>query len=70
MVSHFFFSCILRTSDQFSFYDPDYSPPGQMVATGLVSPPAQLVTVNYVTGLANALFNLPRFGLSVCNGGK
>ena len=55
--------------DQFSFYSPEFAPPGILVEAGLMSPPAELATLNGIVALSNALYALPRYGLSSCMGG-
>ncbi len=54
---------------QFSFYSPDFIPPGTFLELGLTSPPGELATLNKIVRLSNALYALPRYGLSACVGG-
>jgi hypothetical protein len=55
--------------DQFSFYSPDFIPPGNHLEAGLTSPAGELATLNGIVGVSNALYALVRFGLSACSGG-
>jgi len=51
----------------FSFFLPEYSPPGVLSTASLVSPEAMLLP--YTVGLVNGMISLVNFGLSKCYGG-
>ena len=53
----------------FSFFLPDYKPPGPMASAGLVSPEATLLTQPYVVGLVRGLVSLIKYGMVQCEGG-
>ena len=55
--------------DQFSFFNPHYSPGGAHSNAGLLSPEAELLNMKYIIGGQNALYQLVQFGLSACSGG-
>lgn len=58
-----------ESPDQFSFFLPDYSPPGQMNQAGLFAPPAQILTLSTTISTVEGLFSLVRQGLSPFQGG-
>jgi hypothetical protein len=51
----------------FSFFLPEYSPPGELSASSLVSPEAMLLP--YSIGTINGMISLIKFGVSSCYGG-
>ena len=55
--------------DVFSFFKPEYSPPGPLADAGLVGPEAQLFTAPKVISLLNGFLSLTRFGLTDCFSG-
>lgn len=55
--------------DQFSFFSPDYSPPGAHIESALVSPEAELLNMKYVIATQNAFYALIQNGLTACWGG-
>lgn len=57
------------TPDQFSFFSPEYMPPGAHLEASLVSPESELLNMNYIIGGQNALYSLIQEGLVSCNGG-
>lgn len=54
---------------QFSFFSPDYSPPGAHIESGLVSPESELLNMKYVLASQNSFYALIKDGLSACWGG-
>eukprot|EP00804_Cyclotella_cryptica_P019763 CCRYP_009664-RA/>CCRYP_009664-RA protein AED:0.11 eAED:0.11 QI:135/1/0.94/1/1/1/17/0/2177 len=55
--------------DQFSFFSPDYSPPGAHIESSLVSPESELLNMKYVIASQNAFYSLIQHGLTICWGG-
>ena len=53
----------------FSFFLPEYKPPGPIASAGLVSPEATLLTQPYVVGLVKGLVSLIKYGMVQCEGG-
>ena len=53
----------------FSFFSPDYKPPGRINAASLVSPEASMVNTNFIVGYLNGMFSLIKNKLSSCDGG-
>ena len=53
----------------FSFFLPDYKPPGPIASAGLVSPAATLLTQPYIVGLVKGLVSLIKYGMVQCEGG-
>ncbi|KAJ8608978.1 hypothetical protein CTAYLR_008963 [Chrysophaeum taylorii] len=53
----------------FSFYYPDYSPPGVVGDKMLVAPEAQVMTGTNLIGFANGLHSMIKYGLTRCNQG-
>tara|TARA_B110000091_G_C13676270_1_gene415879 strand:- start:8 stop:844 length:837 start_codon:yes stop_codon:yes gene_type:complete len=53
----------------FSYYLPEYQPPGQILENGLVAPEAQLNTAPYLVTLLNGLTSLVDYGLTSCFNG-
>ncbi len=51
----------------FSFFYPDYSPPGAVEKSGLVAPESQVLTGKQVTKLVDGLFSTIKFGLVSCH---
>jgi len=51
----------------FSFFLPEYSPPGEISASSLVSPEAMLLP--HAIGTINGMVSMIKFGLSSCYGG-
>ena len=54
---------VFQPPDQFSFFDPIFSPPGALGATGLVSPESEVLTMTSITGITNGFFSLNTWGL-------
>ncbi len=48
--------------DQFSFFEPDYSP-GKLSQSALVSPEAELLTMSFTLGQQNGYYSLVNYGL-------
>jgi hypothetical protein len=59
----------LQPPAQFSFFDADYSPPGFFVDLEMVSPEAELLSMNSIVGMTNGFFSLINFGLPNADGG-
>jgi hypothetical protein len=57
------------TPDQFSFFSPDYSPPGSHIEASLYCPEAELLNMKYVIAAQNAHYALVQNGLTACWGG-
>ena len=55
--------------DVFSFFKPEYSPPGPLATALLTGPEAQLFTGPKIVSMLNGLLSLGRFGLTDCYGG-
>ena len=55
--------------DVFSFFKPEYSPPGPLATAGLTGPEAQVFTGPKVIAALNGLISLARFGVTDCFGG-
>eukprot|EP00586_Coscinodiscus_wailesii_P000799 CAMPEP_0172487324 /NCGR_PEP_ID=MMETSP1066-20121228/16359_1 /TAXON_ID=671091 /ORGANISM="Coscinodiscus wailesii, Strain CCMP2513" /LENGTH=2416 /DNA_ID=CAMNT_0013253867 /DNA_START=62 /DNA_END=7312 /DNA_ORIENTATION=+ len=53
-----------ETPDQFSFFSPDYMPPGGFMVAALTSPEAQVLTMYQTIGLTSGLFSIIRHGLN------
>lgn len=53
----------------FSFFLPDYSPPGSVKEASLVGPEAQVQTTPTLVGFLNGIFSLVDLGLTECSGG-
>jgi hypothetical protein len=53
----------------FSFFLPEYVPPGRLAASSLVSPESQLLDAPKIVNIMNGLFSLLKFGLASCFGG-
>ena len=53
----------------FSFFLPEYQPPGVIEQTELVSPESQVLTGKHVTSLVDGLFTAIKFGLISCYNG-
>merc|ERR1719266_2104152 len=53
----------------FSFFLPEYAPPGPVSSASLVAPEAQLLQMPKVVGLLNGVFSMVKYGLSECYGG-
>jgi hypothetical protein len=60
---------VFQPPDQFSFFDPGFSPPGVLGATDLVSPEAEVLTMTSITGLINGFFSLNTWGLTHAGNG-
>ena len=58
-----------ESPDQFSFFLPDYSPPGQMAQASLFAPPAQVLTLSTTISSLEGFFSLVRQGLTSSSGG-
>ena len=58
-----------ESPDQFSFFLPDYSPPGQMAQASLFAPPAQVLTLSTTISSLEGFFSLVRQGLTSAWGG-
>jgi uncharacterized protein (DUF1501 family) len=58
-----------ESPDQFSFFLPDYSPPGQMAQAKIFAPVGQILTLYTTIGTVEGLFSLARHGLSASRGG-
>jgi uncharacterized protein (DUF1501 family) len=58
-----------ESPDQFSFFLPDYSPPGQMAQASLFAPPAQVLTLSTTISTIEGFFSLVRQGLTSASGG-
>jgi hypothetical protein len=58
-----------ESPDQFSFFLPDYSPPGQMNQASLFAPAAQVLTLSTTISTVEGIFSLVRQGLSPFQGG-
>lgn len=58
-----------ESPDQFSFFLPDYSPPGQMAQASLYAPPAQVLTLSTTISTVEGFFSLARQGLTPFQGG-
>lgn len=54
---------VFQPPDQFSFFDPGFSPPGALGATELVSPESEVMTMSSITGITNGFFSLNTWGL-------
>lgn len=54
---------VFQPPDQFSFFDPGFSPPGALGASELVSPESEVLTMSSVTGITNGFFSLNTWGL-------
>ncbi len=55
---YYFAQAPLRSPSVFNFFSPDYAPPGDIPARGLVAPEFQITNETYVTRTANKLFYL------------
>ena len=55
--------------DVFSFFKPEYSPPGPLATAGLTGPEAQVFTGPKVIAMLNGLISMARFGVTDCFGG-
>ena len=55
--------------DQFGFFATDYAPPGLFMATDLVSPEAELLSMSSVVGFNNGINSLVNYGLANADGG-
>jgi hypothetical protein len=53
----------------FSFFLPDFAPPGRVAEAGLTAPEAQLLDSPKIIGFLNGLFSLVDIGMSNCYGG-
>jgi hypothetical protein len=53
----------------FSFFSPEFSPPGKISDAALTSPESQILDSAKVVGLLNGLFSLIDIGMSNCFGG-
>jgi hypothetical protein len=53
----------------FSFFRPEYSPPGPATLATLTAPEAEVMTSGNIVGLLNGLFGLVRNGLHGCQNG-
>ena len=60
---------IHNTPSVFSFFLPDFSPPGKLSEVALTSPEAQVLDAPKVIALMNGLFSLVDIGMSNCYGG-
>lgn len=58
-----------ESPDQFSFFLPDYLPPGQFAQSSLFAPAAQVLTFSTTIGTVEGLFSMVRNGLSSSGGG-
>eukprot|EP00957_Ditylum_brightwellii_P210305 15364814-Ditylum_brightwellii.AAC.2 len=54
---------VYYAQDQFSFFDFDYSPPGQFASSGLTSPESQLLSVPWLIGVVRGMMMLRKYGL-------
>mmetsp|Transcript_49582 Transcript_49582/g.59998 ORF Transcript_49582/g.59998 Transcript_49582/m.59998 type:complete len:1158 (+) Transcript_49582:1-3474(+) len=55
--------------DQFSFFRPDYMPPGGLMMAALTSPESEVLTMSQTIGLTSGFFSLIRNGLNDLSGG-
>lgn len=55
--------------DQFSFFATDYAPSGMFAELGMVSPEAELLSMNAVVGFANGIHSFVNYGLSNADSG-
>jgi len=53
----------------FNYYLPEYSPPGPIRSSGLVSPESMLLAGLAVTNLLKGIFRMSKTGLDHCYGG-
>lgn len=53
----------------FSFFRPDYSPPGAVSDASLVAPEAEITTFSNIVSMLNGVFSLVDGGLNNCDGG-
>ena len=60
---------VFQPPDQFSFFDPGFSPPGMLGATELVSPESEVLTMSFLTGITNGFFSLNTWGLTHAGNG-
>lgn len=60
---------IHATPTVFSFFFPDFSPPGKVSEAGLTAPEAQVLDSPKIVGMMNGLYSLVDIGLSNCFGG-
>lgn len=60
---------IHATPSVFSFFLPDFSPPGKLSDTSLTSPEAQVLDAPKIIGMMNGFFSLVDIGMSNCFGG-
>ncbi len=60
---------IHATPTVFSFFLPDFGPPGKVVEASLTSPEAQVLDSPKIIGYLNGLFSLVDIGMSNCYGG-
>ena len=58
-----------RAPSVFSFFRPEYSPPGVISEAGLVAPEAQIITSPTIVGFLNGMISAAKFDLSKCWGG-
>ena len=58
-----------ESPDQFSFFLPDYQPPGQFAQSMLNTPPAQVLTLSTTISTVEGFFSLVRNGLTNHDGG-
>lgn len=60
---------VFRAPNVFSFFSPQYSPPGRLAQASLLSPEAQALSTITTVGMTNGLFSLIKHGLTDSNGG-
>jgi uncharacterized protein (DUF1501 family) len=53
----------------FSFFLPEYKPPGPLAQASLVAPEGQVTSGPRIIGLVNGLMSLVKYGLDNCHGG-
>ena len=58
-----------RAPSVFSFFMPDFVPPGPVALAGLVAPEAQVGTTPHLVRFLNGIASLARHGLTSCEGG-
>uniref|UniRef100_A0A7S0KZ56 DUF1501 domain-containing protein n=1 Tax=Asterionellopsis glacialis TaxID=33640 RepID=A0A7S0KZ56_9STRA len=60
---------IYEAPNVFSFFSPQYSPPGRLSQASLLSPEAQVLSTITTVGMSNGLFSLIHRGLASCGSG-
>jgi uncharacterized protein (DUF1501 family)/uncharacterized protein (DUF1800 family) len=58
-----------RIPNVFSYFLPEYAPPGQIKSASLVAPESQVLTSPAIVSTVNGLFSLIDLGLTHCYGG-